>query len=123
MFSTKRLAIAASFVLLLALLFIYFQTTTLPAQQNSAKTFDLIIKDKKLTSDPETISVMEGDSVTINIISDEDEELHLHGYDKSVDLEKDKPATLTFEANLTGHFPYELEKSKIEIGALEVSPE
>jgi hypothetical protein len=91
------------------------------ATQQTA-TFDLVIKNKKLISGPETIQVRENDQVTLNITSDEDEELHIHGYDKSVNLEKDKPTTLTFLANLTGRFPYELEKSATDIGTLEVRP-
>ncbi len=92
------------------------------AQPSASKSFDLVVKNKKLVSGPETLKVTEGDQVTINITNDEVEELHLHGYDKSVDLEANKPAKLEFTANLTGRFPYELEKSKTEIGALEVQP-
>lgn len=105
------------------------QNTPTPTESTSSaqpsattKIFDLIVKNKKLVSGPETIQVTEGDQVTINITNDEDEELHLHGYDKSVDLEASKSAQLNFTANLTGRFPYELEHSKTEIGALEVAP-
>lgn len=96
--------------------------TTTSLTESKAKTFEIMIKDKKIVSGPETIKITEGDEVVIKITADEDEELHLHGYDKSVDLEKDKSAKLSFTANLTGRFPYELEKSKTDIGALEVSP-
>ena len=88
----------------------------------NVKSFDLVIKNKKLVSGSDTLKVIEGNQVTINITSDGDEELHLHGYDKSIDLEANKPAKLEFNANLTGRFPFELEKSKIELGALEVQP-
>jgi len=47
-------------------------------------------------------AVLKGDDVVIKITTDEDEELHLHGYDKSVELKKDQPAELSFNANLTG---------------------
>lgn len=90
--------------------------------QLNAGNFELVIKDKRLVSGPETLKVTEGDTVTIKIISDEDEEFHIHGYDNSVDLEKDRQAEVTFTANLTGRFVYELENSKVDIGALEVSP-
>ncbi len=97
--------------------------STSSAQTNSqVKTFDLVVKNKKLVSGPDTLKVTQGDQVSINITSDEPEELHLHGYDKSVPLEASKAAQLTFTANLTGRFPYELEHSKTEIGALEVQP-
>ncbi len=98
------------------------ESTSSAQVETSSKIFDLVIKNKKLVTGPDTLKVTEGDEVTINITSDEAEEFHLHGYDKSVDLEASKEAQLTFSASLTGRFPFELEKSKTEIGALEVSP-
>lgn len=98
------------------------ESTSSAQPSANAKTFDLVIKGKKLQSGPETIQVTEGNQVTINIISDEDEEFHIHGYDKSVDLQPNKPAQLNLTANLTGRFAYELEKSKTDLGALEVQP-
>ena len=95
---------------------------TSPTPEPKAKTFELVISGKKLISGPVTVKVTEGDEVAIRITSDEPEELHLHGYDKSVDLEKNVPAELTFTANITGRFVYELEQSKTDLGALEVSP-
>lgn len=85
-------------------------------------TYELVINGKKLTSGPETIKVNQGDEVTIKIISDETEEFHVHAYDNSVELEPGKQATLTFTAKMSGRFPFELESSKTEIGALEVQP-
>ncbi len=81
-----------------------------------------MIKSRKLVSGTETIKVSQDDKVEINVTSDEPEEFHIHGYDNSVDLEKDTKATLSFTANISGRFDYELENSKTDIGALEVSP-
>lgn len=89
---------------------------------NEVKSFELAVKNYKLVSGPEVIQVKEGDDVVIKITSDKADEFHLHGYDKSVDLETSLSSELKFSANLTGRFPYELEKSKQEIGALEVLP-
>ncbi len=94
------------------------QNTT---SQNS-NVFELEIKGKKLVSGLATIKVNQGDEVTIKITSDEIEEFHVHAYDNSVELEPGKQATLTFKANLSGRFPFELENSKTEVGALEVQP-
>ena len=98
------------------------ESTTSAQPSSMIKTFDLVVKGKKLVSGPDTLTVTEGDEVLINITSDEDEEFHLHGYDKSVDLQASSSAQLKFSANLTGRFPYELEKSKTAIGVLEVQP-
>jgi FtsP/CotA-like multicopper oxidase with cupredoxin domain len=93
-----------------------------PTPVDTKKTFELIFKNKKLTSGDPDIKVQEGDEVTIKVVSDEAEELHVHGYNVFVDLEKDKPATLSFTANISGRFPYELEHSGTEIGTIEVQP-
>jgi len=93
-----------------------------PTPESNAKTFELTIKGKKLTSGPSTIKVNQGDNVTIKITGDEEEELHVHAYDVSVELIPNEQATLTFSAKMSGRFPFELEKSKTEIGAIEVQP-
>lgn len=97
-------------------------TTPSPTPESKVKTFELVVENKKLVSGPETIKVNQGDELTIKITSDEAEEFHVHAYDNSVELEPGKQATLTFTANLSGRFPFELENSKTEIGAIEVQP-
>jgi plastocyanin len=96
--------------------------TTTAIDTPGKKVFTLVVKDRALVSGPATLEATAGDTVTIKITVDEDEELHLHGYDKHVDLTKGVPGELTFTANLTGRFPYELEHSSTEIGTLEVAP-
>ena len=92
-------------------------TTTL-----TSKTLDIIVKDKKIVSGGDNLKVTEGDSVVMKFTLDQKEEIHLHGYDKSVELEKDTTGEISFIANLTGRFPFELEGSGTELGSLEVSP-
>lgn len=96
--------------------------TPTTSSELETKIFELVIQNKKIVSGPETIKITEGDEITIKITSDETEEFHVHAYDNSVELEPNKQATLTFTANLTGRFPFELEKSKTDLGALEVQP-
>ena len=91
-------------------------------KEDLSNVFTLVIKQKKLISGPTTIKVDQGEEVTINVTSDEAEEFHLHAYDNSVELEPNKQVALTFTAELSGRFPFELEHSKTEIGALEVQP-
>jgi len=98
------------------------EATFSPSSESKVKTFELVIVGKKIVSGPATIQVTEGDEITIKITSDEAEEFHVHAYDNSVELEPGIQATLTFTANLTGRFPFELEESKTDLGALEVLP-
>lgn len=99
------------------------QTQSPPETQPQKKEFKLILKDGKLIAGPLVLMVQKGTDVTITIESDQEEEFHLHGYDKSIELKKDIPAKLTFTADKTGRFTYELEKAQTELGALEVLPE
>lgn len=90
--------------------------------KSNIKTFELVIVKKELTSGADIIKVEEGDEVTIYITSDEPEELHVHGYDKSVELMPNQKSQLSFTADKTGRFIFELEKSGTDLGAIEVSP-
>ncbi len=93
------------------------------APTSTPQSFSLVVQNRKLVSGPETIQVREGDEVEIKVTSDEAEELHLHGYNQSVDLEKDEPATLRFLADKSGRYEYELEHSGTPLGVIEVQPQ
>jgi len=93
-----------------------------PAVRTQTQAVSLVLRDKKRVSGPETITVKQGDTIAITVTNDTDEELHLHGYDKKLNLVKDTPATLILVADKTGHFEYELEQSGTPIGALDVQP-
>jgi hypothetical protein len=86
------------------------------------KTFTLVVQNRKLIVGPHTLNVAQNDTVTIIITADEDEELHVHGYDLHIDLKKNTKASLSFVASSSGRFPFELERSKTDLGALEVQP-
>ena len=88
----------------------------------SVKSFNIVVKNKKIVSGPETIQVNQGDQVKLTFTVDEDEEIHLHGYDKALDVKKDVPASEEFTANLSGSFSFELENSKTDLGVLQVQP-
>lgn len=71
---------------------------------------------------PEIINVQEGETVRIEVTSDMEDELHIHGLDKEILLKKNQPASIEFVADQTGRFIMELHESEKEIGAIEVSP-
>lgn len=98
------------------------QSSAVSPSPDTSKNFEIIIKNKKIISGQSTIAVTEGDEVTLTITSDEPEEFHLHAYDNSVELEANVPAELKFTADKTGRFPFELEESQTELGAVEVLP-
>ena len=57
--------------------------------------------------------------VTIRVTSDVADEVHVHGYDKRVDVASGRTAELTFVANIPGVFEVELERSRKLLFTLE----
>jgi hypothetical protein len=64
--------------------------------------------------------VKKGDHVVLVVHSDVADEIHLHGYDKHVDVEAGGTARLPFVANIAGVFEAELESRKLQILELTV---
>jgi hypothetical protein len=73
-------------------------------------------------ADVALLKAYQGDTVTITVYADRSEEIHLHGYDLRFHPRPDHPATLTFTANRTGMFEYEIEESSTHLGNLEIDP-
>lgn len=63
-----------------------------------------------------------GDTVTFRVRHSVDEEIHVHGYDKSKDIKAGRTTTMSFKANLEGIFEVELEHSGTPIGTIKVEP-
>lgn len=64
----------------------------------------------------------EGDTVRFQVKSEQDEEVHVHGYDLKYDVAAGETQTISFEASLTGIFEIEFEGSGEQIGELTVEP-
>jgi FtsP/CotA-like multicopper oxidase with cupredoxin domain len=69
------------------------------------------------------IEVTKGDTVRFRVRHPTAEEVHVHGYDITRDLEPNKTATVSFEANIEGIFEIELEQSGRELAKLTVEPD
>jgi FtsP/CotA-like multicopper oxidase with cupredoxin domain len=71
---------------------------------------------------PSEISATEGDQVTLRMSSQSPAEVHVHGYDLEKEVEPSEPATLSFQANITGRFEIEDHETEEELGTLVVTP-
>jgi plastocyanin len=120
--NTKAITALAILAVVLVGAWLYLSTSSKNVSRTTSKEFILKVEDRKLVSGPSTLTVNQGDTVTIKITSDEAEELHLHGYDRSIDLAPGTEGSLTLVADASGHFEFELEHNKIELGALDVQP-
>lgn len=68
------------------------------------------------------LRVLAGEAVELTVVSARDDELHLHGYDLTLDLRAGEPGTLRFVAEHAGRFEIELHRGHAQIGVLEVLP-
>lgn len=126
-------------IIILAGLFFFFQKpqqqTPLSSNNNNIpkktpptippsgkKVFTIFIQDQKIASGPSTLTATQGDVIEFRVFSDQNEEIHLHGYDKSLEIIKNTTQILSFTAGTAGRFPFELEHAQIELGTLEIQP-
>src|SRR5712692_3816840 len=93
-----------------------------PAPAPQPRVFELVVKHGERTAGPVAMQVREGEDVAIRVISDQPDELHLHGYDLHADLKANEPAVLYFKATHSGRFDLELHHAHLELGTLEVTP-
>jgi heme/copper-type cytochrome/quinol oxidase subunit 2 len=76
-----------------------------------------------LTADKVTeLEATEGETVRFRARSDTAEEIHVHGYNLTKDVEPGQTATMSFKATITGIFEIEFEHSGTEIARLKVEP-
>jgi hypothetical protein len=68
------------------------------------------------------LSYEKGDEVRLEVKSDIDEELHVHGYDLYEDVAAGGKAKFSFPATIDGVFEIELEESGVQIAQLTVNP-
>jgi plastocyanin len=85
------------------------------------QTIRISYADGTVTGDTGRVHVALGSTVALVVTSSVADEVHLHGYDKKVDVPANGTATLTFTATIPGVFEVELEKLSKTLVMLEVS--
>jgi hypothetical protein len=78
------------------------------------------VRDGDVTGPEGRVPVERGSNVQIRVTSDVTDEVHLHGYDKSVDVKAGHTAKLTFTADIPGVFEVELESRALRLTQLQV---
>ena len=64
----------------------------------------------------------QGDTVAFEARSPEDDEIHVHGYDRAKDAPAGKTVRMSFKATITGIFEIEFEQAGKPIAELKVEP-
>lgn len=101
------------------------RTSGSPAQDDAPSnaadsTIALTVTKGKVTGVAREESVGLGKTVLLKITSDTADEVHVHGYDRHVDVTPGEPAVLRFRAAIPGVFHVELETAGLELFSLKV---
>jgi hypothetical protein len=101
---------------------------TLPANVDALITIDVQGSEVSVTSlvsgnnpsSERSVQVGVNTPVRIEVTADRSDEVHLHGYNLTADVEPGTPGTIDFVANAPGLFVIELEDSHLLLAELEV---
>ena len=74
-------------------------------EDRKPRVVDVRIEKRKVVAPKGAIRVSEQDLITLRFSSDETVKLHLHGYDKELEVAPGKPAVMSLTAHATGRFP------------------
>jgi heme/copper-type cytochrome/quinol oxidase subunit 2 len=90
------------------------------APAGQPRTIDVTVTAAKQMK-PNNLTANQNDTVTINMTSDTDGEVHLHGYDIHFETKAGQTVSQTFKADKTGHFDIEWESTSTPLGQLVVT--
>ena len=88
-------------------------------QAGQPRTINVTVTGAK-TMEPSDWKANQNDTVTVNIKSDTDGEVHLHGYDIHFETRAGQTVSKTFKADKSGTYPIEWESTSAELGQLVV---
>ena len=74
-------------------------------QVAAPKVIQVRIEHRKVVAPKGSIRISENDTVELRWSTDEEVEVHLHGYNKELRVHPGKPASMTVQAYATGRFP------------------
>lgn len=92
-----------------------------PSGDSADVTVNVTITDGKVNPSGSTTKVGVGQKVKITVTGDAKDELHVHGYDKTLPVVPGKPGSVTFTADTKGTFEVETHESGKLITKLVVS--
>lgn len=95
-------------------------STPQPTPSTPATTVDVEVRDGAVVGGAERHEVPLGNEVRLSVRSDVADEVHVHGYDRRVDVPAGGGVLVTFPADVPGVFEVELESHNLRIAELEI---
>ena len=95
-------------------------TTPSTAPTPSVRTITIELKDGKTSPNGDRVNLDEGEPFVLDITSDRDDEVHVHGFDKEIEVTAGKRVTVTMMADRTGRFEVESHHPELLIVVLQI---
>ncbi|HVE76161.1 MAG TPA: hypothetical protein VND22_05290 [Actinomycetota bacterium] len=95
--------------------------TQTPAPTFTGKVVRVTVAGGKAEVAERTVEVTRGETIRIEVVSDVDDELHVHGYDLKTAVTSGQTSVLELVAAIPGTFEVELERSKLDLFRLTVT--
>jgi len=92
-----------------------------PSGEQADVTINVTVANGKVNPSGATIKAKAGQTILVTAVSDANDEVHIHGYDKELPLTPGKPASVKFTANMKGTFEIETHESGKLVAKLVVS--
>jgi len=92
-----------------------------PSGEPADVTIDVVIAGGKVSPSGATIKAKVGQTVRVTGTGDVEEQLHIHGYDKEIEISPGKPGAVTFKADTKGTFEIETHETAKLVAKLVVS--
>ncbi|WP_165952619.1 hypothetical protein, partial [Kribbella albertanoniae] len=96
-------------------------STPTPAVPAADVSVDVKIAGGKISAGQAVVKAKRGQKVRITAVSDVPESLHVHGYDKTLDLKPGKPVSVEFTADAKGVFEVETHENGKLVFKLQVT--
>lgn len=86
----------------------------------AGKVITVVVAGGKVVGGFRREKLKQGESIVLRVTSDTADEVHVHGYDKKVDVAAGGTAAISFTPDIPGVFEVELEERKLTLLELEV---
>ena len=98
------------------------ETSSEPTPTPTQKTVQITVsvRDGKVTPKPRRVTVALGDQIRLQVTSDVDDELHVHGFDIEEPLEAGRTTTVELTADQQGVFEVETHETELQLLQLAV---
>ena len=96
-------------------------SATTEAGAAGAQAVQITVTGSKVETAERRVKVPLDAKVRLEVTADRADEVHLHGYDRKVDISPGRPAVLELTADVPGVFEVELEEAGLKLVELQVS--